>query len=284
MQKLEQTFQGIEDEYDRRFAELIEWRLRERLAMTASAQWTSYAVGTNQFHVDYGQNACTAAATAAALYVLNYIAEQDGVASQDVMPNLPWDTIVETGTRLWLEYATSSAGLANPSGHVEFDQLLACGGTFCSTVKRAFEVIVEIAGHTDEAVVAAMDEEALPKTLRWMVKDIPPRSAAIVTATSVDVHRDGHGIGAESAAMARAPLPPDNNNSSERGGVGVTLVVMRLADTDYWVYDSHGSVDTESRALLCHCRTAGAAAAVLTQQLPTGLYCTTVVKRRRARQ
>lgn len=276
-QKLASTLNAIESEYDRRLSELLGWRLHEISAARALVDRANFSVGTNQFHIDHGRNACTAAATAAALYVLSFIAHEEDVRSMDVMPNLPWDTIVTSGTRLWLEYAESPAGKRNPSGHVEFDQLLACGGQYCGTVQRAFEIIVEIAGHTDDVVVAAMDKGALPLTLRDCVMQIPVRGACIITATSIDVHGDGHGIGAESAADARSP---DNNTE----GVGSTVVVMRLADDSdggFWIYDSHGNVDTEHAALLCHCKTPEATAVVLSEQLPVGLYCAVVFKRKR---
>lgn len=250
----------IEAEYDRR---LNEWR----------ATRMRFTVGTNQFNVDYGRNACTAAAAAAVLYVLSYIAPKPGLSARDVMPNLPWETIVETGARLWCEYAMSPEGERNPSGHVEFDQLLACGGEFCTTVKRALEVINEIAGHTDDGVVRAMDAGALPKTLCETIETIPALAAAVITATSVDIHGDGHGVGAAAAATARGP-------SEEVVGVGVTLAVLHVSD-EYWVYDSHGAVDTDAGALLCCCETAETAADLLREQLPTGLYCATIVKRRR---
>lgn len=279
---MQDRVQAIEDEYDRRLGELVEWRMA-KLASARGGERETFAVGTNQFHIEYGMSACTAAATAAALYVLMYIAPEEGVVSRDVVPNLPWDTIVETGARLWLEYAGSDAGGANPSGHVDFDQLLGCGGKFCATVKRALETVLEIAGHTDDAVVAAMDPDALPKTLAETVAGLPQRSAGIITATSIDVHGDGHGIGATAAADARAP--PDNNNEDGDTGVGVTLAVMRLhgESAEYWIYDSHGGVDTETAALLCRCTTAETAAEVLRELLPTGLFCATIVKRRRAR-
>jgi hypothetical protein len=258
----------IEDEFDRRFAALLEWRT-DQIARASHGMCVRFPVGTNQFYIKGGMSACTATATAAALFFLTYIASKEGVVACEIIPNLPWDDIVTTGVRLWLEYAQSATGRKNSSGHVAFNQLLGCGGKFCSTTNRALKVIAEIAGHTDDGVVQAMDPEALPKTLTDTINAIPPRAAAIITATFGNIHAD-------------ADVSVDSISIDGGGvGLGVTLAVLRLygEPAEYWIYDSHGSADTGKAALLCHCTTAEAAVNVLGEQLPAGLFSATVVTR-----
>ena len=252
----------INEEYDRRLAALLEWRLVQTERLKAKAARTDFSVGSNQFQVRNGRNACTAAAVGAALYVLNYIASQDRLADEtETMVHLPWEDIVQTGARLWSEYAASdSARARGADAHVECGELLSCGGAKCTTVRANLRVVEEMAGHTDSAVVAAMDPESIALSLSGCVGKIPQRSAAVITATSANVFDGG-----------------DNNR--KEAAVASTIVVMRLTSDNYWIYDSHGGPTTLQAALLCCCGTVEAAAAVIREQLPSGLYSATLYKR-----
>ena len=253
----------INDEYDRRLAALLEWRLVQTERIKAKSARTNFAVGSNQFQVRNGRNACTAAAVGAALYVLNYIAvEEELVDETETMVHLPWEDIVQTGARLWREYASSdSARSRGADAHVECGELLSCGGPRCTTSRANLRVVEEMAGHTNSAVVAAMDPDSIALSLSGCVGRIPMRSAAVITAASANAF-DGGG---------------DNNRKEVT--VASTIAVMRLASDNYWIYDSHGGPTTQQAALLCLCGTVEAAAAVVREQLPSGLYSATLYKR-----
>ena len=219
-------------------------------------------MGSNQFQVRNGRNACTAAAVGAALYVLNYIAvEEELVDETETMVHLPWEDIVQTGARLWREYASSdSARSRGADAHVECGELLSCGGPRCTTSRANLRVVEEMAGHTNSAVVAAMDPDSIALSLSGCVGRIPMRSAAVITAASANAFDGG-----------------DNNRKEVT--VASTIAVMRLASDNYWIYDSHGGPTTQQAALLCLCGTVEAAAAVVREQLPSGLYSATLYKR-----
>jgi hypothetical protein len=269
----------IDVEFQRRSEELLQWRLDARARAEHAFPYTVYPVGTNQFHVQHGRNACTAAALAAALYVLNYTApnvreDDTSVEAQTVeMCKLPWLTIVKTGARLWTEHMQN----ASAEYHVEVGELLASGGEQCSIVNAAMETVEESAGHTDPAAVAAMDPDSIARRLSHCVQSMPKRTALVVTATSMDVHGDSHGTAA----------PVDNNNAyaqlveDDDEDVAATVVVIHLAGDVWWVYDSHGSVNTGNAALLCSCLTTEAVETVLREQLPNGLYSATLFRRKR---
>lgn len=252
--ELERALVLVDADYERGLAELRDVRDRAREAARArfgSTPEERFAVGTNQFHVAHGRTACTAAAAAAALYVLNFVADEADPAG--AMLRVPWDVVVESGARLWLEYADSATGrAASPGGHVAFEQLMACGGMYCSTVRRVVRTVAEVAGHTNDAVTAVLDTGAGAVTLTAAVVQMPPDSAMIITATA--------GAGAADAA-------------------GATVAVVRFGRGDCWVFDSHGARDTRDAALLCHCASAGAAALVLAEQLPDGLFSAAIVQR-----
>ncbi len=255
----------IDEEYEHRLADLVAWRLQQTERVKARFVRTDFSVGSNQFQVTNGRNACTAAAISAALYVLNYIASQDVLVDEtDTMVNLPWEDIVQTGAWLWSEYAASDVALGRgPDAHVECGELLSCGGTRCTTVSGALQVLEEMAGHTDSAVVAAMDEDSIALSLSGCVEKIQKRTAAVITATS-----------------ANAFASDDNMQEAANAS---TIVVMRLASDNYWIYDSHGGSTTRQAALLCLCGNVEAASAVVREQLPSGLYSATLYKRKSQR-
>ena len=255
----------IDAEYGRRLTELLEWRLQETERAKARYAHADFSVGSNQFQVANGRNACTAAAVSAALYVLNYIASQDVLEDEtETMVHLPWEDIVQTGAWLWSEYAASDAAQERgPDAHVECGELLSCGGVKCSTVHKALHVVEEMAGHTDSAVVAAMDPDSIALSLSGCVDKIRKRTAAVITATS-----------------ANAFASDDNMREATNAS---TIVVMRLASDNYWIYDSHGGTTTQQAALLCLRGNVEAASAVVREQLPSGLYSATLYKRNVAR-
>ncbi len=245
-------------------------RLDAEAAVAASIAYTEYPVGENQFHVQFGRSACTAAALAASLYTLHYVASMEIDDETQTMPNLPWSTIVNTGARLWREYVRA----ARRPGFVECGELLGCGGKFCTTVKGALEVVEEVAGHTDNAVVAVMDPDSLVSTLVQFVEKIPSRSAGVITAMCGNAHE-----------AATANVGDNNNRVAVGEEVAATVAVFRISLGDsYWIYDSHGGPDTGGAALLCDCPTAESAAAALASQLPDGLFSATIYRRRRNAQ
>ena len=248
----------IEEEYDRRMMDLVAWRLKETERVRACSARTDFAVGSNQFQVQHGGRACTAVSVAAALYVLNYIAPQDKLVDEvETMLHLPWEDIVRTGAQLWSEYMSTKG--PGEDVFVECGELLACGGRRCATTQRRLRVVEEMAGHTDSSLVAGMDPESSAISLSGFVERIPIRTVAVVTATSADTFEG------------------DNNRQGEE--IAGTLAVIRLASDNFWIYDSHGGTVTQQAALLCLCGTVAAAAAVIRDQLPSGLYSATVYKR-----
>ena len=269
------TRSEVEAEYDRRLVELIEWRRQCYIRLgTAEAElkYTEYPVGENQFHVQHGHNACTAAAVAASLYVLTYVAPVLVVGEEvGTMPILPWTTIVNTGAKLWIEY-TVAKGRA---GFVECRELLACGGTLCATVERALNVVEELAGHTTPSVVSDMHPDAPAYTLRALVERMPARSAAVVTAVE-----DAPSVVRYDVVGAAVDLTTASHGSRSAG----TVSVFRNSDAEagpYWIYDSHGGADTDTAALLCHCTTSLAASAALSDLHPTGFFSATIFTRAR---
>lgn len=257
---LQGEYRRIDEEFQRRSEELLQWRLDAMTEVKRKLPHACYSVGTNQFHIKSGRSACTPMSVAAALYVLNYVASDvetgDVEIQSSAMRHLPWETIGKTGARLWREYMRESGG---KDDFVEVGELLRCGGEYCDIVRKNLEIVEEMAGHVDAAVVASMDPDSLVRTLAECAHLMPDRSALVVTATS----------------------PFSDNNSSAVDDVASTVVIMRLKGDVWWVFDSHGGPDTNTSAFLASCMLPEAVEAVLKDQLPNGLFSATLFKRKR---
>lgn len=226
------------------------------------------AIGVNQFGVSNGLYACTPIAVVAIARVLCTIS--DGLASEDVVQasmrnDAMWRHIVQDGANLWLSFTRVNADLPV---HVECRRLLEeRRSPMCNLFASAVEVVREEHGHTDAAFTQAMDSGAGAQTLDAVIGRIAPRTGVVLTATSGDPYA------CYDAARA-------GGGGGEEAPVDMSVAVVRpAAARTLWVFDSHGTEDTGTAALLCRCADSADAARTLLAVLPPRAFFQATVLR-----
>ena len=249
---------AIEQEFQRRLAELRKWRQVQLDRLVVPGDTGVYAVGLNQFNVSGGGRACTAIALTAILYVLHYIAKH--ISDEDtkqlvVRDSVPWDNVAQIGAGMACSYLEE-----NPGGnvHVSCTELMKEDRVPQTKVtQEALEIVGEHHGHTDPRVVIYMDKDSGSESTEAVLNSLGPHAAAVFTCSG-----SGDPYSASAAAVD--------------GTAEVSVAVMRPGNAPtLWVYDSHGAEDTGTKASLRRFERKGDAAEALLEILGCGLFSAT---------
>ena len=241
---------------------------RARVMGTAGTRARHFSVGVNQYQVEHGRTACTSVALMAVVNVLcrDHNILPDDTEQAGIQDHVPWTDVVQTGVRVWTK-CFQAAPSTDRRAFMSCWEVFGSDTAECRLVRTHVRVFLETHGYTNDAEVASHDARAGNKTLLDLTTNlIKPVSGCVMTCSP-----------------QQAPFAEDDYQAASRGSFlpeTVTIAVFRPNNTPtLWVFDSHGSVETGDRALLCRCDTPAQAVQVIRDRFPeNGRYDATHIE------